>query len=178
MLVDAVLEHEPGKRLVAVKNVTISEEFFQGHFPGAPERIRIHEIVRHLVNHLVSGLIEGTSENARSLGVQCCEDVRLAPGRIVRFSERTGWTTKALKAVLRRLVYQSVMVMEERSGWTRKIAELFEYLMRRPDAMPDSYREETEGMPPHRAVCDYIAGMTDGFFIRSYETLIEGKLST
>ena len=36
MLVDAVLEHEPGKRLVAVKNVTISEEFFQGHFPGAP----------------------------------------------------------------------------------------------------------------------------------------------
>lgn len=36
LLVDAVLEHEPGRRLVAVKNVTVSEEFFQGHFPGAP----------------------------------------------------------------------------------------------------------------------------------------------
>jgi UDP-N-acetylglucosamine acyltransferase len=36
MLVDAIVEHEPGRRLVAVKNVTISEEFFQGHFPGAP----------------------------------------------------------------------------------------------------------------------------------------------
>src|SRR3954469_15797088 len=36
MLVDAITEHEPGRRLVAVKNVTISEEFFQGHFPGAP----------------------------------------------------------------------------------------------------------------------------------------------
>ena len=36
LLVDAVSEHEPGKRLVAVKNVTISEEFFQGHFPGKP----------------------------------------------------------------------------------------------------------------------------------------------
>ncbi|MGE0450000.1 MAG: acyl-ACP--UDP-N-acetylglucosamine O-acyltransferase [Vicinamibacterales bacterium] len=35
-LVDAVLEHEPGRRLVAVKNVTVNEEFFQGHFPGAP----------------------------------------------------------------------------------------------------------------------------------------------
>src|SRR5262245_38726040 len=35
MLVDAITEHEPG-RLVAVKNVTVSEEFFQGHFPGAP----------------------------------------------------------------------------------------------------------------------------------------------
>jgi UDP-N-acetylglucosamine acyltransferase len=36
LLVDAITEHEPGKRLVAVKNVTVSEEFFQGHFPGSP----------------------------------------------------------------------------------------------------------------------------------------------
>src|SRR5919201_1698580 len=35
-LVDAITEHEPGRRLVAVKNVTINEEFFQGHFPGTP----------------------------------------------------------------------------------------------------------------------------------------------
>jgi UDP-N-acetylglucosamine acyltransferase len=36
MLVDAITEHEPGRRLVAVKNVTVAEEFFQGHFPGTP----------------------------------------------------------------------------------------------------------------------------------------------
>ena len=36
MLVDAITEHEPGRRVVAVKNVTVNEEFFQGHFPGAP----------------------------------------------------------------------------------------------------------------------------------------------
>lgn len=36
LLVDAIAEHEPGRRLVAVKNVTVNEEFFQGHFPGAP----------------------------------------------------------------------------------------------------------------------------------------------
>src|SRR5438046_723254 len=35
-LVDAITEHEAGRRLVAVKNVTVGEEFFQGHFPGAP----------------------------------------------------------------------------------------------------------------------------------------------
>jgi UDP-N-acetylglucosamine acyltransferase len=35
-LVDAVTAHEPGRRIVAVKNVTVSEEFFQGHFPGTP----------------------------------------------------------------------------------------------------------------------------------------------
>src|SRR5262245_25224290 len=36
LLVDAITEHEVGRRLVAVKNVTVNEEFFQGHFPGAP----------------------------------------------------------------------------------------------------------------------------------------------
>lgn len=36
LLVDRVLEIEPGKRIVAVKNVTINEEFFLGHFPGHP----------------------------------------------------------------------------------------------------------------------------------------------
>jgi UDP-3-O-[3-hydroxymyristoyl] glucosamine N-acyltransferase len=36
LLVDRVLEYEPGKRLVAIKNVTINEPFFAGHFPGKP----------------------------------------------------------------------------------------------------------------------------------------------
>jgi len=35
-LVDRVLSHEPGKRAVAIKNVTINEPQFQGHFPGRP----------------------------------------------------------------------------------------------------------------------------------------------
>jgi len=36
LLVDAITEYEQGRRLVAFKNVTVNEEFFQGHFPGAP----------------------------------------------------------------------------------------------------------------------------------------------
>ena len=36
LLVDAVLELEPGKRIVGIKNVTINESFFAGHFPGTP----------------------------------------------------------------------------------------------------------------------------------------------
>lgn len=36
LLVDKVLDFEPGKFLTAVKNVTINEPFFQGHFPGYP----------------------------------------------------------------------------------------------------------------------------------------------
>jgi len=36
LLVDRILELEPGRRVVGLKNVTRNEEFFQGHFPGQP----------------------------------------------------------------------------------------------------------------------------------------------
>jgi UDP-N-acetylglucosamine acyltransferase len=36
LLVDDIAEQEPGRRIVAIKNVTVNEEFFQGHFPGTP----------------------------------------------------------------------------------------------------------------------------------------------
>lgn len=36
LLVDRVLEVEPGQRIKAMKNVTFNEPFFQGHFPGRP----------------------------------------------------------------------------------------------------------------------------------------------
>ncbi|MGB8028281.1 MAG: 3-hydroxyacyl-ACP dehydratase FabZ [Terracidiphilus sp.] len=36
LLIDRVIEFEPQKRIVAIKNVTMNEPFFQGHFPGYP----------------------------------------------------------------------------------------------------------------------------------------------
>ena len=36
LLVDRVLDLEPGVRAVGIKNVTMSEAHFQGHFPGQP----------------------------------------------------------------------------------------------------------------------------------------------
>ena len=36
LLVDRILEIDPGKRIVGLKNVSANEQFFQGHFPGAP----------------------------------------------------------------------------------------------------------------------------------------------
>ena len=36
LMVDRVLELEPGKRIVALKNVSVNEPCFAGHFPGLP----------------------------------------------------------------------------------------------------------------------------------------------
>src|SRR3989441_2599154 len=36
LLVDAIIELEPAKRIVGLKNVSVNEPFFTGHFPGSP----------------------------------------------------------------------------------------------------------------------------------------------
>ncbi len=36
LLIDRVIEMEPKRRIVAIKNFTVNEEFFNGHFPGHP----------------------------------------------------------------------------------------------------------------------------------------------
>ena len=36
LLIDKIIDYEPGKYLIAIKNVTINEPFFTGHFPGIP----------------------------------------------------------------------------------------------------------------------------------------------
>jgi 3-hydroxyacyl-[acyl-carrier-protein] dehydratase len=36
LMVDRILEMEPGKKAVGIKNVTVNEPFFMGHFPGNP----------------------------------------------------------------------------------------------------------------------------------------------
>ena len=65
-LVDAITEHDAGRRLVAVKNVTVNEEFFQGHFPGAPVLPGV--MMLESLSQVAAMLLlhrEGASPNAR-----------------------------------------------------------------------------------------------------------------
>ena len=52
------------------------------------------------------------------------------------------------------------------------IAELFRFFLDHLDSLPAAYLHQAEDEPPHRVVCDYIAGMTDVFFHRTYEQFI------
>ena len=134
-------------------------------FPGAPERVRMHEVVRGLIDWLVSGLVEGTVAAAQ--GLADVDAVREHPGRVVRFTPATAEGAAQLKRFLRAEVYESEQLVQDRQRSVERIAQLFELLLARPDLMPAAYLEESASESLHRQVCDYIAGMTDGFFART-----------
>ena len=147
-------------------------------FPGAPERVRMHEIVRGLINWLVSGLMEGTLAAARELenlhsnsGADPVDKVRSHPRRIARFSAETAVGSAQIKALLSSTVYQSQQLADARRESVGRIAALFERFLESPELLPANYLEESAGQPAHRVVCDYIAGMTDRFLLRTFSQL-------
>jgi dGTPase len=144
------------------------DEALSMQFPGAPARVRMHEIVRGLINWLVSGLMEGTAAGA--VEIASADAVRMQP-RIARFSEEAAVGNAQLKALLRATVYESEQLNQARRESVARIGAVFERYVEAPELLPANYLEESAGLPVHRVVCDYIAGMTDGFLVRTFSQL-------
>jgi dGTPase len=147
-------------------------EEVESQFPGASEREQFQEVLRGLVDWLVSGLVEGTLDAAESAHVADFEDVRAHPRRLASFTLQAHSTNRALKQFLHHALYYCEPMASERRRSAAQIAELFEFWMAHPEKLPENYVESLATSPVHRVVCDYIAGMTDGYFERCYQATI------
>lgn len=147
-------------------------EEVNSQFPGTSERLQFQELLRRIVNALVSGLIEGTFLEVKNAAPATVEDVRTAHRRFVAFTPVAAETSAALKRFLHQRVYNCDALVEERTRSRIAVAELFQFLVAHPDRLPPGYLEEDSERPLHRAVCDYIAGMTDGYFLKVARKLL------
>jgi dGTPase len=146
-------------------------EEIRARFPGASETAHFQEVLRRLVNFLVSGLIEGTLEAVTESGIASVVDVREYPQRLVRMTAPAAATNRALKQFLTTRLYMTHDLLAEREQAAAGIARLFAFFLAHPNELPEGHRERLESLPLHRVVCDYIAGMTEGFFHRTGQRL-------
>jgi dGTPase len=141
----------------------------ENHFPGAPERVQFQEVERVLMDRMVAGLVNGTIEAAGAAGVRDHEEVRHVPNRVAAFTTGATDTTRRIKSFMHANVYNSEPLYSDRKRSAGMIADLFDYFLREPGSLPENYVEELKSQPLHRVVCDYIAGMTDRYFMRCYQ---------
>jgi len=147
-------------------------ETVEMQFPGAAPREKFQEVLRQLIDALVSGLIEGTVESARASGAGSADEVREYPRRLASFTAESHAASRELKSFLHHHVYSSPALDQDRRRSVAMMAELFQFFLGHPERLPDDYRHRAEAEPRHRLVCDYIAGMTDSFFHRTYEQML------
>jgi dGTPase len=137
-------------------------------YPGAREKLKFNEALKHVLDLLATDLIETTKERVDASGVSTVEDIRRAPRRLAGFSEGFAARNTELKRFLFTNIYDRAAITEDRDRSVRCLEELFAYYLASPGSMPAPHEELTRTESRHVVVCDYIAGMTDQFLLRQH----------
>lgn len=148
-------------------------EQLESQYPAAEDWLIFQEAIRTLVSHLAGGLLEGTVAACEQARVERSTDVRDLPNRVALYASDAWTTTGALKRLLRAKVYHSEELQAGRRESTERMHRVFDHLIAHPDSLPDAYRLERNTRPLWHVVRDYVAGMTDSYFLHVYEQLFE-----
>ncbi|GLV47561.1 deoxyguanosinetriphosphate triphosphohydrolase-like protein [Thermus sp. LT1-2-5] len=128
-------------------------------------------LVRQLLGYFISATIEATHARLERAQVQSAEAVRNHPGRLAALTEEAGQALQELKAFLLERFYRHPEVLRERLKAEAALEGLFRTYTRYPETLPKEVQERIPEEGLERAVCDYIAGMTDRYALEAYRRL-------
>ncbi len=130
-------------------------------------------VVRALIDWQVSDLLEQTAIRLRADAIGSIDDVRAAGRALVGPSPEVRALKAELEDFLHRRVYRHYSVMRMALKGNRFLHHLFEEFRKNPLQLPERYAHRAQETSPHRAVCDYLAGMTDRFAQDEYLRLFQ-----
>jgi dGTPase len=148
----------------------------RARWPSAdPRRVRTVAL-RGVINVLVTDLIETTGAGIQGAGVASVEDVRDAGRQLAGMSPGASAQNRALKTYLRTHLYQHHRIERMKDKASRVLRALCERYLENPRLLPDDARRAVEVEGVHRAIADYIAGMTDRYASEEYQRLFDPTL--
>lgn len=135
--------------------------------PQLKGRRVLYETIRRMLSAQVYDVIDATRAALEALGPADADAVRQA-APIVAFTDAMQAESEDLKRFLFRNLYRHPQVTQTTDQAQAVVRELFDAYLARSAEMPEGYAERDDR---HRAVADYIAGMTDRFAMREHERL-------
>jgi dGTPase len=133
--------------------------------------IRRTRIAKAVIERLVSDAIEASREALNSARVKTLEQVCAAGGILIVLSDQSERRLVELEKFLLENFYRHELLKEAAERARVFLERLFETFCRKPALMPEYFRRFVESEGLERAVCDYIAGMTDRFCLKTLEEI-------
>ncbi len=127
--------------------------------------------IRRLINTQVTDIIVNTEKRLKKIGLKDSNSVREMKKNVVGFSDEMEKENRRLKRALNQLVYHHYRVVRMANKARRFIEELFRTYIRDPSQLPPGTQKKIKEDDLYRAICDYIAGMTDRFAEEEYKKL-------
>ena len=136
-------------------------------YPRLGGRRLLFDAIRRMLSHQVHDLITATRAAVETAAPANPRAVRALPP-LVRFSSAMQVQGAQLKGFLLRQLYRHPQVVETTDRARRVIADLYAVYSADPASLPQAVARHAR---PHRAIADYIAGMTDRFALREHQRL-------
>ncbi len=136
-----------------------------------------HRLIRRLIGIEVTDVIKATEDRITAAGVKSTEDVQLLDHNLIGFSEAQKQINRGLKNFLYQRMYRHTRVIRMQMKADRLLGELFGAYVAEPGQLPRSAQQRIEDEGLQRAVCDYIAGMTDRFALDEHAKMFDPNVS-
>ncbi|WP_426040231.1 deoxyguanosinetriphosphate triphosphohydrolase [Brevundimonas sp. TWP2-3-4b1] len=149
-------------------------------WPDLNERMIRLEAVRRMIGVMVEDVLAETEQRLADDNIRSVEEVRTARRTLVQFSDPMMADLGVLRRFLFERMYRHYRVNRTRSQARRILADMFQLFMAEPEVMPTEWGElaATGDLQKRaRAVCDYIAGMTDRYAIEEHRKLFNLDLA-
>ncbi len=130
-------------------------------------------IIRLIINRLATDLVETTEARIHKFKIRTLKDVQKVPVPVVSLSEGMKKQLGEVKNFLHKNLYMHYRVIRMTDKGQRFLKALFGLYVQKPAALPPDVirRSGRDGL--HRALCDYLAGMTDRFALDEYKRIFE-----
>jgi dGTPase len=119
----------------------------------------------------VKDVVRTTEANIASARVRTPDDVRRLARPLVRYGTERRRRNLALRKYLYRNLYYNPAVHEPNQRAVRMLDALFRHMIRHPEDLSEGARRRIPREGLERAVCDYLAGMTDRFAMQEHARL-------
>ena len=136
-----------------------------------PERLLVARAVSALIDLQIVDLVAETSRRLREERIGSVEAVRGARVPLVGFTEPLAAKKRALQSFLHERLYQHYRCRRMAEKGKRFLGALFEEYLREPGQLPPEHLRRVGECGAHRAICDYLAGMTDRYCLQEYQRL-------
>jgi len=140
------------------------------------EECRRYFIIRCLIDGQVRDVVTTTEKRILDSGVRSADEVRRQADALAQYSAARRKLNSELRDYLYANLYYNPVVHEPNQRAVRMMEQLFQYYLEHPQEVGSQSRRRIRKIGLHRAVCDYIAGMTDRYVIQEHNRLFGLRL--
>src|SRR5580692_4198865 len=140
-----------------------------------PDECRRYFIIRCIIDLQVRDVVQTTEKWILAAGVTSADDVRRQPSALVQYSPARRALNLELRRYLYKNLYYNPVVHVPNSRAVAMLADLFRNFLKHPGDMGEHARKRARAAGKYRAICDYLAGMTDRYAMLEHQRIFKNR---